>query len=433
MTKDSDPVTRTEIPVLSEPATPTLLPAPRRNLLLGAGLAMLFATMAFFSGLQVGAESKMEASIGSIFAVEPSAPEELDLTEFWRVWEILDDKFVAASSSTEPLTDQEKLYGAIDGLVELYGDPYTVFLPPEDATAFEEDIQGNFGGVGMEVGIRDGAVSVIAPLADTPAERAGILAGDVVVKIDDVSTADMNISEAVKLIRGEIGTEVRLTIVRAGEAEFLEISVTRDRITIPTVETELRDGVFIISLYSFNALSEDKMKDALVEFTRSDTDKLILDLRGNPGGFLQSAITISSHFLPAGKVVVRENSGADTDERLYRSFGQTIRNLDPEEMVILIDGGSASASEIVAGALSQHNVATLIGQTTFGKGSVQELVDLRDGSSLKVTIARWLTPNGTSISDGGLEPDVVVERTPEQFLNDEDPQLDAALDFLNRN
>ena len=206
----------------------------------------------------------------------------------------------------------------------------------------------------------------------------------------------------------------------------------RDTIDIPTIRTESRDGVFIIQLFNFSAVAEAKVQEALREFIDSGDRKLIFDVRGNPGGFLQSAVAISSHFLPTGKVVVRENFGDGSEERLYRSTGRTLGASAPEEMVVLIDGGSASASEILAGALKEHGVATLVGTQTFGKGSVQELVDLRDDSSLKVTIARWFTPNGTSISVEGLAPDIEVEVTPEDRENGVDPQLEAAVEFLNR-
>jgi carboxyl-terminal processing protease len=241
----------------------------------------------------------------------------------------------------------------------------------------------------------------------------------------------MTIDEAVKRIRGEKGTEVALKVAREGEMSLLDISITRDNITIPTVETEERDGVFVISLYSFNALAEAKMQQALREYMRSERNKLVLDLRGNPGGFLQSAIGIASYFLPTGKVVVKENFGDTRPEQVFRSQGRVVSEFTPENLVVLVDGGSASASEIVAGALRAHDVATLLGTQTFGKGSVQELVGLDSGASLKVTIARWLTPDNTSISDGGLEPEIEVERTPQQRLDGEDPQLDAAIDFLN--
>lgn len=401
--------------------------------LLGVGLALVLAAGAFFSGLQIGTsasnEVSQEASLFSLFNSSPSEPEDVDMTEFWRVWDILDDKFVISTTSQQ-MTDVDKVRGAIAGLVASYDDPYTVYMPPEDANHFEEDISGNFGGVGMEVGLRDGLITIIAPLPDTPAERAGIVSGDIIVKIDDKNTDEMGVDEAVRLIRGEVGTEVALTIYREGETEFLEIKITRDNITIPTIETKTEGDVFIISLFNFNALSESKMQEALREYVKSGKRQLVLDLRGNPGGYLQSAVAIASYFLPTGKIIVQEGYGGDTQGDVFRSTGRTLEEFAPEEMVILINGGSASASEILAGALSEHGVATLIGDTTFGKGSVQELIDLPEGSSVKVTIARWYTPEGKSISDGGLDPDIFVERTPQQVMAGEDPQLEAALKWL---
>jgi len=420
---------------LSVPAAHTASSESSRNtVLLGAGLAFVFAAAAFFSGLQIGsgmeAGERLEANAYSLFETSSEPVAGTNLEEFWRVWRLLDEKFVAASS-TDEITNEEKVRGAIEGLVDIYGDPYTVYLPPADAEQFEEDISGNFSGVGMEVGIRDDVVTVISPLPNTPAENAGLLAGDAIVRIDGESTEDMNIDEAVQRIRGEKGTEVVLTIFREGESEFLEKSITRDTISIPTIETELRGDVFIVSLFSFNAIAEAKMQEALREYVNSGADKIVLDLRGNPGGFLQSAVAIGSYFLPTGKVIVRENFGDDVDEQLFRSQGRNLKQYTPEEVVVLINAGSASASEILAGALREHGAATLIGETTFGKGSVQELVELPDSSSLKVTIARWLTPNGQSISDGGLDPDIEIKRTPQQYVDGEDPQLEAALLWLD--
>lgn len=399
--------------------------------LLGIGLAVLFASATFFSGLQLGAGGTMQASLGSLLSREPKVDESVDLSQFWQVWNLLEEKYVSASS-TEPVSKEDRLYGAIQGLVDSYGDPYTVFLPPEDAQMFEEDISGNFSGVGMEVGMRNGIITIIAPLPETPAEKAGLLSGDIIVRIDGQSTDGMTVDQAVRLIRGEAGTEVTLTILREDADELLEISVIRDTIVVPTIDTEIKDGIFIIRLYSFNALAEAEMQRALREYVGSGTRKMILDLRGNPGGFLQSAVSIGSYFLPTGKVIVRENFGENQDERLYRSAGRTLGNFAPTDVVVLVNGGSASASEILAGALQEHGVATLIGSQTYGKGSVQELVDIRGDASLKVTIARWLTPEGRSISEGGLTPDVEVERTSEQFLAGEDPQLDEALKFLKK-
>lgn len=403
--------------------------------LLAFGLALVFATAAFFSGVQLGsnvsAAGDQEANIFSFFQSKTEPADGVELDEFWRVWNLLEEKYVSGTSTT--ITDEDRVTGAIEGLVDSYDDPYTIFLPPQEAEEFEENISGNFSGVGMEVGIRDDVVTVIAPLPDTPAEKAGVLAGDIVTRIDGASTEGMSIDEAVKRIRGEKGTEVVLTIYRAGEIEFREIPIVRDTITIPTIKTQQRGDTFVIALYSFNAISEMKMQEALREYTQSGATKLILDLRGNPGGFLQSAVAIASYFLPSGKVVVKESFGENAEEQVFRSQGRTLGQYEPEEMVVLINGGSASASEILAGALKAHDAATLIGQTTFGKGSVQELVNLPSGSSLKVTVARWLTPDGTSISEGGLDPDIEIKRTPQQVIADEDPQLEAAFEWLAGN
>lgn len=399
--------------------------------LLGIGLAVLLATATFFSGLHIGNDTRLDANIFSIFSRETQADDSINLTEFWHVWNLLEKKFVTSSTST-PLTNEDKIRGAIEGLVRTYGDPYTVYFPPADAAMFEADISGNFSGVGMEVGMRDDVITVISPLPGSPAEKAGILAGDVLVRINDQSTEGIGVDEAVSKIRGEKGTEVHFSVYRKGETEFIDITVVRDTIVIPTSKTEVRDDVFIITLYSFNALSEMEMQKALRDYVKSGKRKLILDLRGNPGGYLQSAVAIASYFLPAGKPVVRESFGIDQDEQVYRSSGKELGSSAPKKLVVLVDGGSASASEILAGALQEHGVATLIGAQTFGKGSVQELVNLEDGSSLKVTVARWLTPNGVSISEGGLTPDMVVERTIEDRKAEKDPQLDSALEFLKK-
>ncbi len=399
--------------------------------LLGIGLSVLLATATFFSGIHIGTDTRQEANIFSFLSRETQADNSIDMTEFWRVWNLLNEKFVTNASSTA-LSDQERIQGAIEGLVKSYADPYTIYLPPKEAEVFNDDISGNFSGVGMEVGLRDDVVTVIAPLPDSPAEKAGLMAGDMIVRIDGESTEGWGIDEAIRRIRGEQGTEVTLSIFRKDSDSFLEIKVVRDTIMIPTSKTEIKDDVFIISLYSFNALAEAEIQKSLREFTKSKKKKLILDLRGNPGGYLESAVGIASYFLPLGKTIVRESFGGDSQEEVYRSSGKEIGTFSPQRFVVLVDQGSASASEIVAGALKEHGIATIIGENTFGKGSVQELVKLDGGASLKVTVARWLTPDGISISEGGLAPDITVERTPEDRTLGKDPQLDAALEFLRK-
>ncbi len=406
--------------------------------LMGIALALVFALGAFMTGMEMGAHRAIEARadsvqndafLGSFLGMAPK--KDVDMGEFWRVWELLDKKFVS-STTTEPVTDMERIEGAIQGLVDSYGDPYTVYMPPVEAEIFESDIAGNFTGVGMEIGMRDDVLTVIAPLPETPAERAGIRAGDKLVKIDGAVTDGLSVDEAVLKIRGEKGTTVNLTIFREGATELLELPVVRDVINIPTSKVEERDGVFIIRLYNFSALAEANVQDALRKFMKSGGTKLVIDLRGNPGGYLQSAVNIASYFLPMGKPVVREAYGDGRPEDVYRSQGRDLHQYRDFKTVVLIDGGSASASEILAGALSEHGVATIVGTKSFGKGSVQELVEMESGASLKVTIARWLTPNGHSISQNGLDPQVVVPITDEDGKNNKDPQLEKAIEILNK-
>jgi len=392
-------------------------------------ITILISGSFFFAGFYFGLENQhgnMPTEPLPI-GIDDGKSEIVNFSTFWDVWNTINEKHV----SLDGPSDQEKVWGAISGLVGSLDDPYTVFFPPKEAEYFESEIQGNFEGVGMEVGIRDKILTVIAPLKGTPAERSGILAGDKIIKINDTSTFGLSIDESVDLIRGERGTLVILTITREEDSEPLEIEVVRDRIEIPTIDTEKRDdGVFVIKLYSFSANSPYLFKDALREFVESKYDKLILDLRNNPGGFMEAAIDMTSWFLPAGKVVVKEIS-RNGDEKVYRSKGYNIFN-DNLKFAILINRGSASASEIMAGALSEYSKVTLVGEKSFGKGSVQELVPITDDTSLKITISRWFTPNGVSISDGGLTPDMEVEFTKEDFEKGKDPQMEKAVEILQR-
>lgn len=346
---------------------------------------------------------------------------------FWKTWSVIDEKFV----STGTTTAEDRVWGAIEGLVNSLNDPYSVFLPPDDAEIFNENIIGNFGGVGMEIGIRDGVLTVVAPLKDTPAEKAGIETGDKILEVDGVVTTKMRTDEAVKLIRGEMGTKVELTISREGVEEAFIVEIVRGNISIPTIETTLRDdGIFMIELYSFTAVSPQLFEQALQEFVLKGNGKLILDLRNNPGGFLDAAVDMASWFLPAGTIIVSENFGEKKESVTYRSKGYDIFNTDVLNMVVLINEGSASASEILAGALSEHGVATLIGEQSFGKGSVQELVKITKDTSLKITVAEWKTPQGKSFSKEGLIPDIEIELTTEDREANRDPQVEKAVEFL---
>lgn len=360
-----------------------------------------------------------------------NGPKNVDFDTFWKAWNIINEKYVPTTSSTTP-TDQEKVYGAIQGLAASTGDPYTVFFPPVEAKAFGEQISGAFEGVGMEVDVKDGILTVIAPLKDTPAYKAGIKAGDKIIGIDKKTTQGISTPEAIKRIKGPKGTTVTFSIIRGTSTEPIEISVVRDVITVPAMKTETIGDVFVIHMYSFSAQSADEFRKALREFVESGKYKLVLDLRGNPGGYLEAAVDMASWFLPSGKLIVAEQSKNLTFSQEYRSRGYNIFN-DKLKFAILIDGGSASASEILAGALSEHGKAILIGKKTYGKGSVQELVEITPETSLKVTIAKWLTPNGHSISKAGIDPQIDIDFDVEKFkTTGEDNQIKRAIEELDK-
>ncbi len=393
---------------------------------------VLVVVIAFGTGAFYGSTRAASSSMSSLAQSSVPVDEKINFDPFWKAWDVLNKKFV--SSHKTDVKPQDKVWGAIEGLASSYGDPYTVFMPPEEAKLFETEISGNFEGVGMEIDIRDSIITVVSPLKGSPAEKAGVRSGDKVLKIDDKVTTGLKVEEAVKLIRGKKGTTVHLTILREGIRAPLEINIVRDVIKFPTLDSELRpDGIYVIKLYNFSAISPQLFEEAINKFRalqeQGKSNRLVLDLRGNPGGFLNAAQEMASFFLPKDAIVVREDYGGNSPEDSLRSYGY---NVFPSsvKMVILINGGSASASEILAGALSEHGVATLVGEKSFGKGSVQELVKITSDTSLKVTIARWLTPKGNSISEKGIMPDVVVKMTPEDFEKKKDPQMDKAVEIL---
>lgn len=391
---------------------------------LGAMAAIVAAV--FVIGVYFGYSNRPPADrITGLLNKEAEKPQQLDFSPFWTAWNAVSDKYVARSA-----VDRQKLiWGAIEGMVSALGDPYSVFFPPKEAQLFESSVKGEFSGVGMELGVRDRVLTVIAPLKNTPAFRAGLKAGDKILKINATSTENMAVDEAIFLIRGERGTPVEFTIAREGEKEPLVIKVIRDIIQIPVIDTEKKPGgIFIIRLYNFSENSPSAFRDALREMMESGSSKLILDLRGNPGGYLEASVDMASWFLPAGKIVAREDFG-NHEQKDYRSRGYDIfKNLP---FVVLVNQGSASAAEILAGALRDNKVALLVGEKTFGKGSVQELIPVTGNTSLKITIARWLTPNGVSISEKGLSPDVEVKMTQDDLAAGRDLQLEKAVEILN--
>jgi len=383
--------------------------------------------VAFFSGMHVGANNPPEVDNILLANKETQAGITADFSSFWKAWNTINEKYPGA----DEIKDQEKIYGAISGLVESLNDPYSVFFTPRETKLFKEEITGNFSGVGMEVSIKNKTLTVVAPLKNTPAYRANIKPGDKIIKIDDRLTSGITIDEAVGLMRGERGTTVVLTLVREGVQEPIEVKIIRDTINIPTLDTELRkDGIFVIKLYSFTSKSPELFRNAIKKFYYSKSNKMILDLRGNPGGYLNSAIDITSWFLPGGKTIVTEDYGDRAEPEIFRSKGYKALK-DDLKLIVLIDNGSASASEILAGALQDYKRGKLLGTKSFGKGSVQELIQITPDTAIKITVAKWLTPNGNTIAEKGLTPDYLVEPTAKDIAEKKDAQLEKAVELLN--
>jgi carboxyl-terminal processing protease len=388
---------------------------------------VFFGLLIFFGGFYFGyAKQPASSKVSQVLNQDkPKGPDDqADFEEFWKVWNLINEKYPDAKK----VSNQDRIYGAIAGLVASTKDPYTVFFPPEESKSFNDEVTGSFSGIGVEIGIKDGLLVVIAPLKGSPAESAGIKAGDYFLKIDDLTVADMTLDESIRHIRGEKGTKVKLTIVRKEETKPIDISVTRDIINIPTIdEMELGD-TYLISLYNFNASSAELMHKAFKNAQSKNKKNVIVDLRGNPGGYLESAIDISSDILKEGTLIVTEDYGSEKKPVVHRSAGNGLVKNDIK-IVVLLDKGSASASEIVAGALQDNKRATIIGETSFGKGSVQELLPVSKDTSIKITIANWLTPNGSTISKKGITPDIIIKQDSSK-KGIEDPTIIRALEFF---
>ncbi|HBF67331.1 MAG TPA: peptidase S41 [Candidatus Magasanikbacteria bacterium] len=354
--------------------------------------------------------------------LERANKKKINFDMFWRVWEDVQQRHVKPE-----IKDVDLFYGAIGGMVDALDDPYSVFFPPKDTTAFIEELKGSFEGIGAEIGERDDILTIIAPLPDSPAERAGIQAGDKIFAINGDDTSGLKIDEAVQKIRGPKGTTVVLTIAREGLLEVKEITVTRDTIELANVKAKIEKGVARVQLFNFNEETLQQFQKAVDDVVASGVQGLILDLRNNPGGFLEVAVAVSGEWLNEGDVVVIEKDNSGTEERYVAQGTHRLRGMPT---VILVNRGSASASEIVAGALQDHKVAKVVGETTFGKGSVQDFSVLPDGSGLKLTIAEWLTPDGRHINKEGVAVDVVVEKIYE--LTDKGEVIDHGVEAAQK-
>ncbi len=385
-------------------------------LIIGASFSIGTA-FGYFNSKQVG------GILGIKNQDEPIA-ETIDFSPFWTVWSTVEEKYALP----ENINRQKMVWNAINGLLKSLDDPYTVFFPPEEKKMFDSEVRGNFEGVGMEIGIEKGVLTVISPIKGTPAYNAGIKTGDKILKIDGKSTEDLPVDEAVRLIRGERGTTVLLSIFSAGEKSPRDIKVVRDTIQVPIIDTEKKGDVYLIALHNFSERSPFEFQIALRQFASSGANKLVIDLRNNPGGYLEAAVDIASWFTETGDVILKERY-RDGKENLHRSKGYNAFPKVP--LVVLVNGGSASASEILAGALRDNGKAKLVGEKTFGKGSVQEVVPITSDTSLKITIARWLTPNGEDITKQGIKPDIEIKMTPEDIEKKNDPQLMKAIEVLS--
>ncbi len=397
----------------------------------------------------------------------------VDFSNFWKTWYILEKNFNPAATSTfSASTTESRVAGAIAGLAQSYGDPYTVFIPKKQAEVFKESVNGEFEGIGAVLSIENGAVFVSALLPKSPAESAGVEVGSVLVAVDGQSILGENLEQIVRRIRGAKGTDVVLSVRRPNAEAQSDVTITRGLVAIPTTATRVvsaaksvidavvektkkriegmagavgavfkeaeekeeqaaKQEFFVLQLAQFAKSSVEAFIADLNKFAESDTPYLIIDLRGNPGGFLEVAVDLSSYFLPKDALVVSSRTGPDASASEYKSVGyHTLDKLKGRRIVVIVDKNSASASEILAGALQDHGVAKVVGERSFGKGSVQSLVDIGDLGSLKITISRWYTPNGKNISETGIVPDVVVDSADPKFASSTDPFIDAATETL---
>jgi carboxyl-terminal processing protease len=388
---------------------------------------------AFWTGYERGKtvqeenETTLISPSDAIFLNKQPQDNTIDFGLFWKVWGLLKDKYVDRAS----LDANTLFYGAIKGMLAATGDPYTTFFDPKENKDFSEDMSGTFDGIGAEMGIKDDILTIVAPLEGMPAEKAGLMAGDKIFKINGENAADFSIEEAVAKIRGPRGSEVTLSIFHKGDLEAHDVIVKRDTILVKSVRFEMKDdNIAYIRVSRFGEDTENEFKQAVQQAADKKAKSIILDLRNNPGGYLESAVNMGSFMIPFGKTVVIEENGAGVRHETTARGGDVLSSLST---VVLINEGSASASEILAGALrDDRNNVTLVGKKSFGKGSVQEFIPASKDTSVKITVAHWLTPSGKQINKVGISPDQEVDLTLDDLKNNRDPQLDTAIEVLKK-
>jgi carboxyl-terminal processing protease len=394
-------------------------------------ISTLVACIIFVGGMYVGMMRGVSQSIiGESGEVDiskvielyaKSRSPEVNFDQYWEIW----DK-VHANYVTQPVNDVDLFYSSIQGLVNGLNDPYSIYFPPEKASEFAKDLSGKFGGIGAEIGLRDGVVTVIAPLKDSPAQKAGLKSGDKIFSIDGQDTFELSLDEAISKIRGEEGTSVVLGITTNGFETLREVTITRQIINVPTVEWKTQEGnIVYLRISYFNENTWTEFDKAVKEIVLSSPKGIILDMRNNPGGYLDASVKVAAEWVDGG-VIVTERFNDGKEDAYDATLGK--HRFAGIPTVVLIDEGTASGSEIVAGALQDYGIATIIGQTTFGKGSVQEFEILPDGSALKLTVAQWFTPKGRQINEKGIEPDQAIE---EMFTQKEGTDGTREEDFVD--
>lgn len=395
--------------------------------------SFLLVISGFLIGVRVGSNNGtlLGRDIPIISQVNRATPEHVDFALFWKMWDIVHTSYYDQSKVNE----KNLIYGAIRGMVAAIGDPYTVFLTPEEQKVTEEDLSGNFDGIGIQIGFRGKNLAVIAPLPGTPAAEADIKAGDLIAGIKDdakdidKATDGLSLPEAVQIIRGPRGTTITLALIREGVDAPIIVDVMRETIDVPSVVLEIvgeNSSVAHLKVLKFGGDTKAEWNSAVNEISSKKVEKVILDLRNNPGGYLQAAVDLASEFLPVGTAVVSEESGGKIIDTLKT---ETTGRLTNVELIVLVNQGSASASEILAGALRDQKKVSLIGETTFGKGTVQEPRELDEGVGIHITIAKWLTPSGYWVHDKGLVPDEEIKDNPDTT---EDEVLLKAIELLEK-